>query len=85
VLAKHVPPALFERPKQGFAVPISAWLRGGLRSWAADLLDDPSVGNYLDASRVRKLWREHLSGRLDRGVYLWDVLSFLSWQKNSRA
>jgi hypothetical protein len=50
-----LPPALFERPKQGFAVRIFAWLRGGLRSRAADLLDDPSVGNYLDASSVRKL------------------------------
>lgn len=80
VLARHVPPALFERPKQGFGVPISAWLRGGLRSWAEELLNDPGVGTYLDAKRARQLWREHQSGRIDRGVYLWDVLSFLSWQ-----
>jgi asparagine synthase (glutamine-hydrolysing) len=83
VLARHVPPALFERPKQGFGVPISAWLRGGLRSWADELLNDPGAGEYLDARRVHRLWREHLSGCLDRGVYLWDVLSFLSWRRQT--
>jgi asparagine synthase (glutamine-hydrolysing) len=83
VLAKHVPPALFERPKQGFGVPISVWLRAGLRSWAEDLLNDPAASEYLHADRARQLWREHLSGRLDRGVYLWDVLSFLSWQRQT--
>lgn len=83
VLAKHVPPALFERPKQGFGVPISVWLRAGLRSWAEDLLNDPAASEYLHADRARQLWREHLSGRFDRGVYLWDVLSFLSWQRQS--
>jgi asparagine synthase (glutamine-hydrolysing) len=83
VLAKHVPPRLFERPKQGFGVPISAWLRGDLRVWAEDLLNDSSVGKYLDPIKARQLWREHQSGRIDRGVYLWDVLSFLSWQRQT--
>lgn len=30
ILYKHVPPTLLERPKQGFAIPIDAWLRGQL-------------------------------------------------------
>jgi len=81
LLAKYVPPALFERPKRGFAVPISSWLRGGLRSWAEDLLHDPQTGAHLDASRVRRLWREHLLGRLDRGAYVWDAVCFLSWRR----
>jgi asparagine synthase (glutamine-hydrolysing) len=31
LLARHVPPALFERPKQGFAVPWSRWCQGTFR------------------------------------------------------
>ena len=32
-----MPPALVDRPKQGFTPPLSAWLRGPLRGWAEEL------------------------------------------------
>ncbi len=37
LLARHVPPAMFERPKRGFRGPLDRWLRGPLRGWVADL------------------------------------------------
>jgi asparagine synthase (glutamine-hydrolysing) len=53
VLCKHVPRALIERPKQGFAVPLAAWLRGPLREWAEELLSDSALrqGGYLAGGR----------------------------------
>ena len=81
VLNKYVPSVLFNRPKQGFGVPISNWLRGGLKAWAGEVIHDSDAGEYLDAARVRKLWAEHQSGTRDRGVYLWDTLTFLAWQR----
>src|SRR3546814_17711746 len=36
VLDRHVPRALIERPKMGFAVPIVSWLRGTFRRSAKD-------------------------------------------------
>src|SRR6266852_4098272 len=44
ILDRHVPRALIERPKQGFAVPLAAWLRGPLRGWADDLLAGDALG-----------------------------------------
>ena len=64
VLHRYVPKHLVERPKMGFEVPIAQWLRGPLRNWAADLLDERRLRNqnFLNAELVTKRLNEHLSG-----------------------
>jgi len=81
VLHRYVPPALVERPKAGFGVPVGAWLRGPLRPWADDLLGARRLEDdgLLAAQPVRRMWAEHLSGRHDRQFELWDVLMFQAW------
>ena len=80
LLYRHVPPALIERPKAGFAMPIGAWLRGPLRSWAEELLD-PQVlerQGYLQSEPIGRLWRAHQRGS-DHTTQLWAVLMWQAW------
>lgn len=81
VLYRHVPREMIERPKQGFGIPLDQWLRGPLRSWAEDLLDESRLRQQglLDAATVRRTWQEHLSGRRNWQYQLWDVLMLQSW------
>jgi asparagine synthase (glutamine-hydrolysing) len=82
VLARHVPPALTERPKRGFGQPIGAWLRGPLRDWAEDLLAPSALADddLFDPAPVRARWAEHLEGRRSQARLLWDVLAVQSWR-----
>lgn len=83
VLFRHVPRELVERPKMGFGVPIVDWLRGPLREWAEDLLDERGLaaGGLVDPAPVRALWAEHLSGRRNWQYLLWDVLMLEEWRR----
>jgi len=81
ILYRHVPRALVDRPKMGFGVPIGGWLRGPLRAWAEDLLDERSLerDGYLDPAPVREKLADHLSSRRDLSADLWSVLMFQAW------
>ncbi len=81
LLNKYIPREITERPKMGFDVPVAAWLRGDLREWAEDLLDEARLRRegFLNPSAVNIKWREHLSGKRNHQHALWAVLMFQAW------
>jgi len=83
LLYKHVPRAIVDRPKQGFSVPLDAWLRGPLRDWAEELLRPQGLQETgaVDVGHVERRWAEHLSGRRNWGHFLWSVLMFEEWRR----
>jgi asparagine synthase (glutamine-hydrolysing) len=86
VLDRYVPRELIERPKQGLTVPIGSWLRGELRPWAEELLDETRLRQegYFDVPLLRQKWQEHVNGTANWQHQLWAVLMFQAWHENFR-
>ncbi|UCI07407.1 asparagine synthase (glutamine-hydrolyzing) [Mesorhizobium sp. B1-1-8] len=84
LLRRYLPQRLIDRPKQGFDVPIAAWLRGPLRSWASDLFADirRDPDGVLDSTKVDACWRDHMRGQ-DRSRELWSALMFRAWRNEA--
>lgn len=81
VLYRHCPPALVDRPKMGFGVPIDRWLRSELREWAEDLLAPERLKReaFFEPEPIRRKWQAHLAGEGDWHYVLWPVLMFQAW------
>ncbi|OUC97974.1 asparagine synthase (glutamine-hydrolyzing) [Streptosporangium minutum] len=81
-VAPWLPQQLLRYPKQGFGVPLAAWLRGELRELAHDLLtDDTARGRGLfRPAAVQELLRQHIDG-VDHSVRLWALLQFELWHR----
>ncbi len=71
-LAHFLPPEILSRPKAGFELPLGAWLRRDLKNWAEDrLFHHSNNGDWVNLVALRKMWKSHLSGRLDCTEPIW--------------
>jgi asparagine synthase (glutamine-hydrolysing) len=79
VLRKYLPADCVYRPKMGFSVPLAEWLRGPLRNWAQEIVQDDTLMSRLplDRSRVRELFRQQAAGERESHPLLWSVLMLL--------
>lgn len=81
LLYRYLPKKVIERPKMGFTVPLDSWLRGELKGWAKDMLDEGQLrkDGYFRVKAVQKLWHDFLSGHPGKQHQLWDILMFQAW------
>jgi asparagine synthase (glutamine-hydrolysing) len=81
VLYQYIPKHLIDRPKAGFGIPLAEWLRGPLRGWAEELLNEKRLTKegFLNVKHVISIWNAHLSGRSNHQSLLWNILMFQAW------
>jgi asparagine synthase (glutamine-hydrolysing) len=83
ILKEYVPEKMFERPKQGFTVPVGAYLRGDLREWAEELLQPEKLEkNGIHAGEVQMIWHRHLKNKGSHADQLWTILMYQAWSEH---
>ncbi len=78
ILSQYLPVELFQRPKQGFSVPLSSWLKGPLHYLLDEYLDENRVRNenILNFERVSALRKLYESKAKNDFLYnrIWAVI-----------
>ncbi|WP_420030914.1 asparagine synthase (glutamine-hydrolyzing) [Sphingomonas flavescens] len=86
-IAPWIPRDILARPKQGFQIPMAAWLRGGFGDLARDVWSGSGFADagYLDPAGVELLFREHGEGSADHSRMLYAITAFGIWWHAERS
>jgi asparagine synthase (glutamine-hydrolysing) len=78
-----LPARILSRPKMGFPVPFSIWMRGGAGDLARDVLLDRRARQrgIIDPSAVASLIVAHRRGVTEGGDALWGLLNLELWYR----
>ena len=82
LLRRFVPAELFQRPKQGFSVPLRVWFaRGPTGAWADRLAESESLRDcgWLNPVGIRAMVREHRDGARDHSQRLYNLVVLREW------
>jgi asparagine synthase (glutamine-hydrolysing) len=80
-LAPLLPREIVHGRKEGFSIPVAAWLRGELEPFARELLSPATVSRqgFFRPEIVTGLIDEHVSRRSDLSRQIWGLMSFTLW------
>lgn len=81
IFASRLPEQHTRHPKQGFEVPVDAWLRGPLRDQVEQVVLNPlaPLAEFIDTARVRRLYQAHCNATARYGNLLWSLLVLGRW------
>ncbi|NTV45907.1 MAG: asparagine synthase (glutamine-hydrolyzing) [Chlorobiales bacterium] len=77
-----IPHNIIYRRKQGFAAPITEWLRTGkLVAYAKDHIFGSGLmkQDFFDAGYVKRLFEDHAGGKRNLSVQIWSLLLLAMW------
>lgn len=79
----RIPDRIIDRPKQGFAAPLNAWMRGPLSQMLRDYLSPDRItrAGIFDPDAVAGLLSRHFGGDDNAGQQSWLLLQFELWRE----
>jgi asparagine synthase (glutamine-hydrolysing) len=80
-VAPWLPEGFVNRPKKGFAIPLTEWFAGDFGSYARELWQDSGfrLAGYLAPAAVDAVFEEHRTGERDHGRFLYALTIFCLW------
>ncbi|GAB5506732.1 MAG: asparagine synthase (glutamine-hydrolyzing) [Rhizobiaceae bacterium] len=85
--SRRLPQEVSGAKKQGFSIPIHAWLRNEMRPALDAFLSKGRLEEtpFLDADAVSRNVRSHLDGEANLGFELWGLMTLTAWWGHHRS
>lgn len=79
-----IPDDIIDRPKKGFGIPLSQWLRNELRPLCDDLLSEASLQQHglFNYAYVARLRSDHYLRKQNNRKLLWTLMVFQQWYRH---
>lgn len=80
-MKRYIPEEITRNAKQGFSAPDASWFKGESIDYVRRKLmgRDAGIFEFLDRKTVHTLVDDHLSGRENRRLLIWSLLSLEEW------
>ena len=75
----RLPENIIYRPKKGFGIPLSDWIRKDLKKKIEECLLEES--EFFNSGYIHKILAEHQSGKANHRKLIWNLYMFLYWHK----
>lgn len=81
VAAKHIPKYITHKRKQGFAIPVTKWLKHELKDILLEFTSKEYIKNQglFNYDFIQTLVKNHLEEKWDNKKLLWNILVFQLW------
>jgi asparagine synthase (glutamine-hydrolysing) len=81
LFSKELSQTVLDRPKKGFSVPMSRWIRGELRERVRESLGSSDLlkSGVFDQPAFMNIFEDHCANRQDWGKTLWSFYVFDHW------
>ena len=79
---RNLPPAVANKKKLGFPVPIRVWLKEDkYYNTVKEAFTSATANQYFNTDLLIKLLDEHRAGKADNSRKVWTIFMFLTWHK----
>ena len=84
VAERHIPKALLDRPKKGFAIPVNRWMRKQLNPLLNEMLDKDMLKKQglFNHREVELILKRYEAGENQNSELLWFILMYQLWSKH---
>ncbi len=81
IVHQYIPKELMDRPKMGFAIPISSWMMNELRDYVEAYINEKVIRSQgiFNWEYVNKLKTDFYNGKKEFDVKMWYLLMFQTW------